>query len=43
MPEDTNRALHGRMRLRVDAFPTAPDWAHFTLVEATGSVSTEVV
>ncbi len=33
----------GRMRLRVDAFPTAPDWAHFTLVEATGSGSTEVV
>jgi hypothetical protein len=33
----------GRMRLRVDAFPTAPDWAHFTLVEATGSGSSEVV
>jgi len=33
----------GRMRLRVDAFPTAPDWAHFTLVEATGSGSGEVV
>ncbi len=35
--------FYGRMRLRVDAFPTAPDWAHFTLVEATGSGSTEVV
>ena len=35
--------LYGRMRLRVDAFPTAPDWAHFTLVEATGSGSTEIV
>ncbi|MFC4063362.1 hypothetical protein [Actinoplanes subglobosus] len=35
--------LFGRMRLRVDAFPTAPDWAHFTLVEATGTGSTEVV
>lgn len=35
--------LYGRMRLRVDAFPTAPDWAHFTLVEATGTGSTEVV
>ncbi|WP_249998327.1 hypothetical protein [Actinoplanes sp. M2I2] len=35
--------LFGRMRLRVDAFPTAPDWAHFTLVEATGSGSSEVV
>jgi hypothetical protein len=33
----------GRMRLRVDAFPTAPDWAHYTLVEATGSGSSEVV
>jgi hypothetical protein len=33
----------GRMRLRVDEFPTAPDWAHFTLVEATGSGSSEVV
>ncbi|WP_433304926.1 hypothetical protein ACQP2F_16665 [Actinoplanes sp. CA-030573] len=33
----------GRMRLRVDAFPTAPDWAHFTLVEATGSGSQDVV
>ncbi|MGW4946447.1 hypothetical protein ACWEOZ_33235 [Actinoplanes sp. NPDC004185] len=35
--------FYGRMRLRVDAFPTAPDWAHFTLVEATGSGSAEVV
>ncbi|WP_431923144.1 hypothetical protein [Micromonospora wenchangensis] len=35
--------FYGRMRLRVDAFPTAPDWAHFTLVEATGSGSPEVV
>lgn len=33
----------GRMRLRVDAFPTAPDWAHFTLVEATGTGSSEIV
>ena len=29
------------MRLRVDAFPTSPDWAHFTLVEATGTSSAE--
>ncbi|MFC6016695.1 hypothetical protein ACFP2T_10830 [Plantactinospora solaniradicis] len=36
-------SFHGRMRLKVDAFPTAPDWAHFTLVEATGSGSAEVV
>lgn len=35
--------LFGRMRLRVDTFPTAPDWAHFTLVEATGSGSSEIV
>jgi hypothetical protein len=35
--------LFGRLRVRVDAFPTAPDWAHFTLVEATGQGSTEVV
>jgi hypothetical protein len=31
------------MRLRVDAFPTGPDWAHFTLVEATGTGSSEIV
>ncbi|GIJ43324.1 hypothetical protein Val02_02100 [Virgisporangium aliadipatigenens] len=36
-------SFYGRMRLRVDAFPTAPDWAHFTLVELTGSGSSEVV
>jgi hypothetical protein len=30
-------SFFGRMRVRVDAFPTAPDWAHFTLVEATGT------
>lgn len=35
--------FYGRMRLRVDAFPTAPDWAHFTLVEATGTGSSEIV
>ncbi|MEU1517471.1 hypothetical protein ABZ490_35870 [Streptomyces sp. NPDC005811] len=26
-----------RLRLRVDTFPTAPDWAHWTLAEASGS------
>ena len=36
-------SFYGRLRLKVDAFPTAPDWAHFTLVEATGSGSKEVV
>ncbi|MFI7549294.1 hypothetical protein ACIBQ2_06070 [Micromonospora sediminimaris] len=35
--------FYGRMRLRVDAFPTGPDWAHFTLVEATGTGSSEIV
>ncbi|GAA4723840.1 hypothetical protein [Phytohabitans rumicis] len=29
-------SFFGRIRLRVSAFPTAPDWAHYTLVEATG-------
>ncbi|MCQ9132786.1 hypothetical protein [Streptomyces hilarionis] len=26
-----------RLRLRVDRFPTAPDWAHWTVAEASGS------
>jgi hypothetical protein len=26
-----------RLRLRVGAFPTAPDWAHWTIAEASGS------
>lgn len=26
-----------RLRLRVDQFPTAPDWAHWTIAEASGS------
>lgn len=30
-------SFHGRVRLRVEAFPTAPDWAHYTLIEATGA------
>ncbi|GII81449.1 hypothetical protein Sru01_64310 [Sphaerisporangium rufum] len=29
--------FYGRVRLRVAAFPTAPDWAHYTLIEATGA------
>ncbi|MEW9551942.1 hypothetical protein [Nonomuraea sp. NPDC050783] len=29
-------SFYGRVRLRAGAFPTAPDWAHYTLVEATG-------
>ncbi|UZN03649.1 hypothetical protein [Cellulomonas sp. S1-8] len=35
--------FYGRLRIKVDDFPTAPDWAHFTLVEITGSGSDEVV
>lgn len=34
---------YGRMRVKVDAFPTAPHFAHFILVEATGTGSTERV
>ncbi|MER6126506.1 hypothetical protein ABT173_28605 [Streptomyces sp. NPDC001795] len=26
-----------RLRLRIDHFPTAPDWAHWTIAEASGS------
>ncbi|WP_249714024.1 hypothetical protein [Rhizomonospora bruguierae] len=36
-------SFYGRLRVRVKAFPTAPDWAHYTLVETTGSGSAEVV
>ena len=36
-------SFFGRLRIKVDEFPTAPDWAHFTLVEITGSGSDEVV
>ncbi|GCB46546.1 hypothetical protein SNL152K_3844 [Streptomyces sp. NL15-2K] len=32
-----------RMRLRVAEFPTAPDWAHWTLAEASGSDSPTLV
>ncbi|WP_159772013.1 hypothetical protein [Streptomyces sp. HM190] len=32
-----------RIRLRVDRFPTAPDWAHWTLAEASGSDSPTLV
>lgn len=39
-PDNT---FFGRFRVKVDHFPTSPDWAHFTLVEATGTGSSEVV
>ena len=29
-------SFYGRVRVRVRAFPDAPDWAHYTLIEATG-------
>lgn len=29
-------SFYGRTRVKVAAFPTAPDWAHYTLIEATG-------
>lgn len=32
-----------RLRLRVAAFPTAPDWAHWTVAEASGSGSPTLV
>lgn len=32
-----NNSFFGRMWVWVDAFPTRPDYAHFTLVEASGS------
>lgn len=32
-----------RLRLRVDAFPTSPNWAHWTLAEASGSDSPTLV
>lgn len=36
-------SFYGRMQVRIDALPSAPDWAHFTLVEATGSGDGSVV
>lgn len=33
----SGNSLWARLRLRVDAFPTAPDWAHWTIAEASGS------
>lgn len=32
-----NNSFFGRVRIRVDALPTAPDFAHYVFVEATGS------
>lgn len=41
--EAPGNSFYGRVRLTVDEFPTAPDWAHFTLIEATGTGSDEMV
>lgn len=38
-----DNSYFGRMWVNVDAFPTAPDFAHFVLVQATGTGSTEIV
>jgi hypothetical protein len=31
-----DNSFYGRLLVKVAAFPTAPDWAHYTLVEASG-------
>jgi hypothetical protein len=31
-----DNSFYGRIRVKVEEFPTAPDWAHYTLVEAYG-------
>jgi hypothetical protein len=36
-------SFFGRMWVKVDAFPTAPDFAHFILVQATGTGTTDMV
>lgn len=38
-----NNSLFGRMFLRVEQLPSAPNFAHWVVVEATGSGSTEAV
>jgi hypothetical protein len=38
-----HNTFFGRMWVKVDAFPVAPDFAHFILVQATGTGSTEMV
>lgn len=36
-------SMWARLRLRVGAFPTAPDWAHWTVAEASGADSPTLV
>ncbi|KPI19832.1 hypothetical protein OK074_7755 [Actinobacteria bacterium OK074] len=38
-----SNSFWGRVRLDVGAFPTAPDWAHWTIAEASGSDSPTLV
>lgn len=42
-PATPGNSYWARMRLRIDAFPTAPDWAHWTVAEASGSDSPTLV
>lgn len=42
-PSAPGNSYWARLRLRVDAFPTAPDWAHWTIAEASGSDSPTLV
>ncbi|WP_405535643.1 hypothetical protein OG787_16865 [Streptomyces sp. NBC_00075] len=42
-PSVPGNSYWARLRLRVDAFPTAPDWAHWTIAEASGSDSPTLV
>ncbi len=39
----SNNSFYGRMWLWVDEFPTKPDYAHFTMVEASGTGSSTLV
>ena len=39
----TGNSFYGRMWMWVDAFPTKPDYAHFTMVEASGTGDGSVV
>lgn len=42
-PAPEGNSLWGRVRLRVGGFPTAPDWAHWTIAEASGADSPTLV
>ncbi|MGW1716835.1 hypothetical protein [Streptomyces sp. NPDC002156] len=42
-PSIPGNSYWARLRLRVAAFPTAPDWAHWTIAEASGADSPTLV